>query len=72
MNEQIKPSKGAPLFNPWSPESIANPYPSYHLLRETGPCTTCGWAYTRSGNRLPAKCPTNSGSRASWKSLQAR
>jgi hypothetical protein len=27
----------APLFNPWSPEFIANPYPSYHLLRETEP-----------------------------------
>ena len=37
MNEQIQPSKGAPLFNPWSPEFIANPYPSYHLLRETEP-----------------------------------
>ena len=35
MNEQIQPSKGAPLFNPWSPEFIANPYPAYHLLRET-------------------------------------
>src|SRR6476619_2700349 len=29
--------KGAPLFNPRSPEFIANPYPSYHLLRETEP-----------------------------------
>ena len=28
MNEQIQPPKGAPLFNPWSPEFIANPYPS--------------------------------------------
>ena len=37
MNEQIQPAKGAPLFNPWSPEFIANPYPSYHLLRETEP-----------------------------------
>jgi cytochrome P450 len=37
MNEQIQPSKGAPLFNPWSPEFIVNPYPSYHLLRETEP-----------------------------------
>ena len=37
MNEQIQPSKGAPLFNPWSSEFIANPYPSYHLLRETEP-----------------------------------
>ena len=37
MNEQIQPSKGAPLFNPWSPNFIANPYPSYHLLRETEP-----------------------------------
>ena len=37
MNEQIQPSKGAPLFNPGSPEFIANPYPSYHLLRETEP-----------------------------------
>jgi cytochrome P450 len=37
MNEQSRPSKGAPLFNPWSPEFIANPYPSYHLLRENEP-----------------------------------
>ena len=37
MIEQFQPSKGAPLFNPWSPEFIANPYPSYHLLRETEP-----------------------------------
>src|SRR4029077_371025 len=37
MNEQIQPSKGAPLFNPGSPQFIANPYPSYHLLRETEP-----------------------------------
>ena len=37
MNEQIQPSNGAPLFNPWSPEFIANPYPSYQLLRETEP-----------------------------------
>ena len=37
MNEQIQPSKGAPLFNPWSAEFIANPYLSYHLLRETEP-----------------------------------
>ena len=37
MNEQIQPSKGAPLFNPWSPEFIANPYRSYHMLRETEP-----------------------------------
>jgi cytochrome P450 len=37
MKEQIQPPKGAPLFNPWSPEFIANPYPSYHLLRETEP-----------------------------------
>src|SRR6516165_4678188 len=37
MKEQIQPPKGAPLFNPWSPEFIANPYPSYHVLRETEP-----------------------------------
>jgi hypothetical protein len=37
MKEQIQPPKGAPLFNPRSPEFIANPYPSYHLLRETEP-----------------------------------
>jgi len=37
VNKQIQPSKGGPLFNPWSPEFIANPYPSYDLLRETEP-----------------------------------
>ena len=37
MIEQFQPSKGAPLFNPWSPEFIANPTLSYHLLRETEP-----------------------------------
>src|SRR6476660_1414449 len=37
MNEQIQPSKGASLFNPWSAEFIANPYPSYHRLREADP-----------------------------------
>jgi site-specific recombinase XerD len=41
MKEQIQPSTGTPLFNPSSPEFIANPYPSYHLLRETGPMHPC-------------------------------
>lgn len=27
----------APLFNPWSPEFIADPYPVYHRLREADP-----------------------------------
>ena len=37
MNEQIQPPKGAPLFNPWTPEFIADPYPFYHRLRATEP-----------------------------------
>jgi cytochrome P450 len=37
MNEQLEPPKGAPLFNPWSPDFIANPYPHYHQLREADP-----------------------------------
>jgi cytochrome P450 len=37
MNEQIPPPKGAPLFNPLSPEFIANPYPFYHRLRVADP-----------------------------------
>jgi cytochrome P450 len=37
MNEQLQPPKGAPLFNPWSPDSIANPYPHYRRLREADP-----------------------------------
>jgi cytochrome P450 len=38
MNEQTKPPpKGEPLFNPWSPEFIADPYPFYHRLRTTEP-----------------------------------
>ena len=37
MNEQIQPPKGTPLFNPWTPEFIADPYPFYHRLRVTDP-----------------------------------
>ncbi|MGP8120757.1 MAG: cytochrome P450 [Xanthobacteraceae bacterium] len=37
MNEQIMPVAGAPLFNPLSPEFIADPYPSYAKLREVDP-----------------------------------
>jgi cytochrome P450 len=37
MNGQIQPPQGAPLFNPSSPEFIADPYPSYHRLRATDP-----------------------------------
>ena len=37
MNEQIQNLEGAPLFNPLSPEFIANPYPFYHRLRATDP-----------------------------------
>ena len=37
MNEQIQPPQGAPLFNPWSPDFIADPYPFYRRLREADP-----------------------------------
>jgi cytochrome P450 len=37
MNEQLQSAKGAPLFNPWSPDFIADPYPHYHRLREADP-----------------------------------
>jgi len=37
MNEQIQVPQGAPLFNPLSPEFIANPYPFYHRLRAVDP-----------------------------------
>src|SRR5262249_34937058 len=37
MNEQIQTPKGTPLFNPWAPEFIADPYPFYHRLRTTDP-----------------------------------
>ena len=37
VNEQIQPPKGTPLFNPWTPEFIADPYPFYHRLRVTDP-----------------------------------
>jgi cytochrome P450 len=37
MNEQFQPPKGTPLFNPWTPEFIADPYPFYHRLRVTDP-----------------------------------
>jgi cytochrome P450 len=37
MNEQIQVPKGVPLFSPWTPEFIADPYPFYHRLREADP-----------------------------------
>ncbi len=37
MNEQIKTVDGEPLFNPLSPEFIADPYPFYRRLRATDP-----------------------------------
>jgi cytochrome P450 len=37
MNEQIQTPHGAPLFNPLTPEFIANPYPFYHRLRAIDP-----------------------------------
>jgi cytochrome P450 len=37
MNEQIQPPKGVPLFNPFTPEFIADPYPHYHRLRAAEP-----------------------------------
>jgi cytochrome P450 len=37
MNEHIQTPKGTPLFNPWAPEFIADPYPFYHRLRATDP-----------------------------------
>jgi cytochrome P450 len=37
MNEQVQTLQGAPLFNPMSPEFIANPYPFYHRLRTHEP-----------------------------------
>jgi cytochrome P450 len=37
MNEQIEPTQGEPLFNPWTPAFIADPYPFYHRLRTTEP-----------------------------------
>jgi cytochrome P450 len=37
MNEQFQALQGEPLFNPWSPKFIANPYPYYHRLRATEP-----------------------------------
>ena len=37
MNEKIQVPKGAPIFNPWTPEFIADPYPFYHRLRAADP-----------------------------------
>jgi len=37
MNEPVQTLQGAPLFNPLSPEFIANPYPHYHRLRTLDP-----------------------------------
>jgi hypothetical protein len=63
MNEQIHNSKGTPLFNPWMPEFIADPYPFYHRLRATDPMhlTPLGFyiASTKLGRRVdrsPPRC----------------
>jgi cytochrome P450 len=37
MNEQLQPPKGTPLFNPWLPGFIADPYPFYRRLRNVDP-----------------------------------
>ncbi len=37
MNEQLQTIQGAPLFNPLSPDFIANPYSYYHRLRAVDP-----------------------------------
>ena len=37
INGRIQTRKGTPLFNPWAPEFIADPYPFYHQLRATDP-----------------------------------
>ena len=38
VNKQRQPIQGMPLFNPMSPDFIANPYPFYCRLR-----TVQGW-----------------------------
>ena len=37
MNEQMQAPQGAPLFSPWTPAFIADPYSFYHRLRMTDP-----------------------------------
>ncbi len=37
MNEQVRPAASAPLFNPLSPDFIADPYPAYEALRTSDP-----------------------------------
>jgi cytochrome P450 len=37
VNEQIQSPKGEPLFKPWTPDFIADPYPSFHRLRTIEP-----------------------------------
>ena len=37
MKEQTQTPLGTPLFNPWTPEFIADPYPFYHRLRTADP-----------------------------------
>jgi cytochrome P450 len=49
MNEQIQPAQGAPLFNPWTPAFIADPYSFYRRLRATDPMhLTLGGVYVAS------------------------
>jgi cytochrome P450 len=37
VKEQTQTPLGTPLFNPWTPEFIADPYPFYHRLRTADP-----------------------------------
>jgi cytochrome P450 len=49
MNEQVQPSQGAPVFNPWTPAFIADPYSFYHRLRTADPMhLTPGGVYVAS------------------------
>ena len=48
MNEQVQPkplqaASAEPLFNPLSPEFIADPYPAYERLRTTAPVYQTGF-----------------------------
>ena len=67
MNEQIHSPKGTPLFNPWAPEFLADPYPFYHRLRAADPMhlTPLGFMSRVAMPTSPKSCATNALARIS-------
>ena len=58
MNEQLQTIQGAPLFNPQSPEFIANPYPGDHRLRAVYLTSSSRRSRSRIGELVMPNLPT--------------